>query len=242
MNNMISFIKQLSGRLSPSLYTSIGNQTDAASIAFLRQLQRELKREDVLGVPFSDLKVVVFDIETTGFYPQKGDRILSIGAVKVVGSKIIENETYYSLVYSDSEPSEQIVKLTGITKEHLEIAPSIEVVLKEFYQFISNDTLVAHHASHEKAFMEHVNWSILKSYFQHRIIDTSFLTKIVRPEHDLLSLDDCCTHYGIEIDQRHHALFDAIAAAKLWSKNITFIQEMGFCDLNDVYGYLAKLK
>ena len=81
MNNMLRFVKQLSGRLSPSMYTSMAHQTDPASIAFLRQMQRDAKAQDVLKVPFSELKVTVFDLETTGFYPQNGDRILSVGAV-----------------------------------------------------------------------------------------------------------------------------------------------------------------
>ncbi|MFC4323783.1 exonuclease domain-containing protein [Litchfieldia salsa] len=236
---MVQFVKQLSGRLTPNMYSSVASQNDAASIAYLRQLQRELKREDVLDIPFSELKVTVFDLETTGFDPNKGDRILSIGAIKVEGNKVCEEETFYSLVQSAEEVSEEIADLTGITKNELKEAPPIEVVLKEFYQFIKSDTLIAHHANHERKFMDHVTWSILRKNFQHRIIDTSFLTKIVEPEKNLVSLDECCFHFGIENKQRHHALHDAIATAQLWSNNVSAIQTLGFSDLKDVYTHLA---
>ena len=242
INNMVQFVKQLSSRLSPSMYTSIANRTDAASIAFLRQLQRELKREDVLDVPFQELKVVVFDLETTGFYPQKGDSILSIGAVKMIGNKVLEDETFYSLVNNEGGLSEGIIELTGITKEQLVDAPPIEVVLKRFFQFVENETLVAHHANHEKVFMDHVTWSILRSKFQHRILDTSFLTKIIEPESDLITLCDLCMRYGIAIEQRHHALHDSIATAKLWGESVSCVQRLGFSNLGDVYSHLAKMR
>jgi DNA polymerase III subunit epsilon len=242
INNMVQFVRQLSGRLTPNMYSSVSSQNDAASIAYLRQLQRELKREDVLDVPFSELKVIVFDLETSGFDPHKGDRILSIGAIKVQGNKVCEDETFYSLVQSDEEVPEEIVNLTGITKNELMEAPPIEVVLKEFYQFIKSDTLIAHHANHERKFMDHITWSILRRNFQHRIIDTSFLTKIVEPEKNLVSLSECCSHFGIPIEQRHHALHDAIATAKLWAENVAAIQTLGYSDLKDVYTHLATSK
>ncbi|MFB6468278.1 exonuclease domain-containing protein [Cytobacillus sp. Hz8] len=242
MSQMIHFVKQLSGRLNPSMYTSVANQTDAASIAFLRQLQKEIRKEDVLQVPFSQLKVIVFDLETTGFYPQNGDKILSIGAVKLVGDQVMEQETFYSLINSSEPISEEIKDLTGICESELKEAPPLEQVLRDFYQFIESRPLVAHHANHEKSFMQNVTWKTLKMNFQHRLMDTSFLTKVVEPEKKLITLDECCQHFGISIDQRHHALYDAIGTAKLWAKGVQLIQEQGFKNLSDVYNYLAKIR
>lgn len=239
-NQMVQFIKQLSGKLNPSLFTSVANQSNAANIAFLRQLQREMKAEDVLQVPFSELKVVVFDLETTGFYPQKGDRILSIGAVKVIGSQLKESEKFYSLVNNRNPLPDNVKELTGICEEELKHAPELGTVLREFYQFAQTDPLIAHHASHEKSFMQHASWSTLKMNFQHRVIDTSFLTKIVEPEKCLVSLDECCSHFGIQIEKRHHALHDAFATAKLWAKTVQRVQQQGYSNLSDVYNHLAN--
>ena len=240
MNQMIQMMKQLSGRLSSNIYTSVHNQNSASQIAFLRQMQRELKKEDVLNMPFSKVKFIVFDIETTGFYPDQGDRILSIGAVKMQGSEILEKETFYSLIHASSEPPEEIQVLTGLRYEELQAAPPIESVLTEFYSFVRSDTLVAHHASHEKKFMQHITWNTLRTHFQHRLLDTSFLTKIVAPKENLITLEDCCTYYDITVTKRHHALNDALMTAELWSKNIEKILSQGFETLSDVYSHLAK--
>ncbi|MCP3028572.1 exonuclease domain-containing protein [Halobacillus sp. A5] len=235
MNPFMQFVKDLSDRLG-SGFSSI-NQNDPSKVAYMRNLEREMKNRDVLDIPFEELSVVVFDLETTGFYPYKGDQILSIGAVKVEGTTILENETFYSLVQCDTPPSQEIEELTGITQEMLVAADPLRDVLKRFYSYIRSDVLVAHHANHEKQFMNHATWLALRKNFQHRIVDTNFLTKIAHQ--DLVSLDECCAHYDISIEQRHHALEDAKATAKLWVESIREIKEHNFTTLQDVYTHLA---
>ncbi|MFG6150163.1 exonuclease domain-containing protein [Halobacillus sp. B23F22_1] len=235
MNPFIQFVKDLSDRLG-SGFSSL-NQNDPSKVAYMRNLEREMKNRDVLDIPFDELNVVVFDLETTGFYPYKGDQILSIGAVKVQGTNILEQDPFYSLVYSDTPPSKEIENLTGITQEMLLGADSLRDVLKDFYSFIKSDVLVAHHANHEKQFMNHATWLALRKNFQHRIVDTMFLTKIAHQ--DLISLDECCAHYDISIERRHHALDDAKATAKLWVESIQEIKELDFTTLQEVYTYLA---
>ncbi|MBP3952738.1 exonuclease domain-containing protein [Bacillus suaedae] len=239
MNNMVQLVKQLSGKLSPNVYTSLQQKSGAARLSQLRQIQRELKQEDILDSPLTELPFVIFDLETSGFYPDKGDCILSIGAVKMKGEQILDEETYYSTVHC-LNPSEEILELTGLTSEELEQSPALEDVLGDFYKYIGKSTLVAHHASHEKKFMSHATWQTLRATFQHRIIDTSFLTKVVHPELKLVTLDECCEHYEIPISIRHHAKEDAMVTAQLWQKNIQLAKELGFETLRDVYTYLAK--
>jgi DNA polymerase III subunit epsilon len=239
MNQMLQFIRQISGRLTSNAYASL---SDPQQVAYIRKIQREIKKNDVLNIPFDQLNVVVFDIETTGFYPYKGDRMLTIGAVKVQGENILIDDTFYSSIYSQEGPSEEIRNLTGITKEQLIKAPPIHDVLKEFYQFVQSDTLVAHHSNHEKQFMKHANWLTFKSDFQHRIIDTSFLTQIIEPQLNLNTLDEYCEHFGILNRKRHHALHDAIAAAGLWVKGVRCVKNLGYLTLNDVYAHIAQLK
>ncbi|WP_082235378.1 exonuclease domain-containing protein [Halobacillus massiliensis] len=238
MNPFVQLVKDLSGRIG-SGFSSI-NQNDPSKVAYVRNLEREMKSQNALDVPFDELNVVVFDLETTGFFPYKGDQILSFGAVKVEGTEILREKTFYSLVSSEAEPSEEIEQLTGITKEMIMNADPLRDVLKRFYDFIKHDVLVAHHASHEKQFMDHATWLGLKKKFQHRIVDTSFLTKIAHQE--LVSLDECCEHYCIVNEQRHHALYDALATAELWVKCIHEVKELGFTNLQDVYTHLATQK
>jgi DNA polymerase-3 subunit epsilon len=240
MNNMIQIMKQLSSKLSPNIYTSTQQKSGAERLSHLRQIQRELKQEDVLDKPFDQLPFVVFDLETSGFNPDNGDCILSIGAIKMEGELILEDQTFYSTVHCSRVPSEEILALTGLTEEELKNSRPLVEVLTDFYKFVGRTTLVAHHASHEKKFMSHATWQTLRTTFQHRIVDTSFLTKVVAPAERLVTLDECCGYYDIEIGNRHHAQEDAKMTARLWQANLRKAKEVGFDSLRDVYTYLAR--
>lgn len=75
---------------------------------------------------------VVFDIETTGFSPVK-NRIIEIGAVKVVEGKIVDR---FSTFVNPRVPIPfRIEQLTSINDEMVMDAPGIEEVLPEFLKF-----------------------------------------------------------------------------------------------------------
>ncbi|MBN9653551.1 3'-5' exoribonuclease [Halobacillus sp. GSS1] len=240
MNPFVQFVKDLSGKIGGG-FSSL-NQNDPSNMAYLRNLEREMKNANTLDLPFDDLSITVFDLETTGFYPYNGDQILSIGAVKVKGDQIIDSQTFYSLVGTDAAPSKEIEELTGITSSMIEDAPPLRDALKSFYQYVKADLLVAHHANHEKQFMNHATWIALRKRFQHRIVDTAFLTKVLPNQQGLTTLDECCEHYGIDIKKRHHALYDSLATAELWVACIKQLKEEGYTNLNEIYTRIATME
>lgn len=204
-------------------------------MAYMRQLQREIKQKDVLHIPFDRLDLVVFDIETTGFYPYQGDEMISIGAVKIIHGEIREEETFYSLVHTEIEISPEIETLTGINNDQLLDAPSLPEVIGQFLHFSKDLPLVAHHAVHEKSFLQNIFWKLYRKPLQLRIIDTSFLYRIAEPDLNLVKLEDLCDHNGIPVINRHHALGDALLAAKLWTVYIEKVKDKGIDSLKDVY-------
>ncbi|MDV2684593.1 3'-5' exonuclease [Alkalihalophilus lindianensis] len=242
MNHMVQFVKQLSTKLSPSMYSSTMQQSEAEGLARLRQIQRELKNDDALDQPLHSVPFIVFDLETSGFFPDKGDEILSIGAIKMNGVEIFEEKKFYSTVQCKKEPSGDVLSLTGLTLEELASSNPLPEVLHDFYDFVGGGTLVAHHATHEKRFMSHMTWQLMRMPFAHRIIDTTFLTRVVASDEPLVTLDECCEYYNIPITTRHHALHDAEMTAKLWQECLMRAQEKGFSTLRDIYIYLATLK
>ena len=214
---------------------------NAQQIAQMRQMQRELNSEESLKIPLSKLSVVVFDLETTGFFPDQGDEIISIGAIKVVGSQIQESEVFYSLVQCKKALPENIEQLTGISSEQLSHAPSITEVLVQFLKFVKDDALVAHHANHERSFLQNASRKLFRTPFIHRVVDTSFLFRVSDPTIKLTRLEEYCEHHGIEVVDRHHALGDARLTAKLWCIYSNYLQEAGFRTLKDVYERMARL-
>ena len=220
---------------------ALGDIQNAQQLAFLRNLQKEVNQEDSLSIPLEKLNVVVFDIETTGFSPEKGDGIISIGATKMCGTKIQEEEVFYSLVHYGKEIPQEIVQLTGITNEQVKEAAPLSEVLINFLQFKESSTLVAHHATHERNFMQHASSKLFRTPFKHRIVDTSFLFKVIEPKMDLVKLEDLCAHNNIPIVGRHHALSDAKMTAKLWSIYLEKAEQIGCENLHDVYNRFSRI-
>ena len=65
---------------------------------------------------------ICIDLETTGLNP-KIDRIIEIGAVKVVNGQV--TDTFSTYVNPGRKLEERIVELTGITQAQVDEAPEI---------------------------------------------------------------------------------------------------------------------
>ncbi|MDP4083330.1 MAG: exonuclease domain-containing protein [Bacillota bacterium] len=237
---MIQFFKQIS-KLRSNIYAGIQDQSNKQHISFLRQLQKDSKENKSLEIPLKDLKTVVFDLETTGFYPEKGDHILSIGAVKMTGDKI-EDDYFYSLVKSELPLSKEISLLTNIQENQLKTAPEAKDVFIQFLKYTNTRILVAHHSQHERSFMQKMSRDTMRIGFQQRIIDTSFLAFLQNTTTKSQPLDDICNQLGIKIENRHNALGDAQMTARIWSLYMNKAILLGFGSLLEIYEYLAKLK
>ncbi|ESU33581.1 hypothetical protein G3A_05105 [Bacillus sp. 17376] len=242
MNDMVRFFRQMTGKLGSHIYAGMPPHLNPQKMSFLRQLQKEMKEGNSLDCPLEELPVVVFDLETTGFYPEKGDRIISIGAVKVIGSSILDGEVFYSLINPEIPVPTDILRLTSITDEDLMTAPQTTEVLLKFLNFIGSSVLIAHHAKHEQAFMKKFTSSHLRFNFEHRVIDTSFLIRLFKPVVTSLPLEQICLECGIEVENRHHALADAKMTANLWTFYIKKAREQGYRDLREVYEYLSLIR
>ncbi|NMD69730.1 3'-5' exonuclease [Bacillus sp. DNRA2] len=214
---------------------------NAQQIAYVRQLQRDLNSEDKLKIPLDQLNVVVFDIETTGFNPEQGDAIISIGAIRVCGNTIQAEDTFYSLVQYNKPLPQKIIELTEITDNDLVDAPPISETLVNFFKYVKDDTLVAHHAGHEKSFLQHASWKLFRTHFKHRVVDTSFLYRVAEPNEKLIRLEDFCEYNGIPAIGRHHALGDAKLTAQLWCLYMKKLQGAGFKNLKEIYERVARL-
>jgi DNA polymerase III epsilon subunit family exonuclease len=92
----------------------------------------------------SDTGVIVLDVETTGYSPHRGDRIIEIGTVIIGGGEIAGE--FHSLVSVPRAIPRRASQVNGITDRMLEGQPRTEEVYPAFRDFIGGATLVAHNA------------------------------------------------------------------------------------------------
>lgn len=157
---------------------------------------------------------VAIDIETTGLNP-KTDRIIEIGAIKIVDGKT--SDTFQTLINPRKNLSEFIENLTGIRDEDLQDAPDIDEVMNEFLDFCDGFILLGHNIMFDYSFIKK-NAVNLGMEFEKEGIDTLRIARKVLSNLEKKSLSYLCKYYKIENKNHHRALDDALAAVALYEK------------------------
>ena len=96
--------------------------------------------------------LAVIDFETTGLYPQYGDRATEVAIMLVRDGEIIDR--YQSLMNAGVRINSFITSLTGITNQMIREAPPVERVMQEAAAFVGDIPLVAHNASFDRRFWD----------------------------------------------------------------------------------------
>ena len=96
--------------------------------------------------------IIVIDVETTGMLPEKGDRVIEIGALKMRGQHVVER--FESLIRPDFLVSREIEALTGISNSMLQEAPESHRVMADFVDFVGYHPFVAHNAAFDQKFID----------------------------------------------------------------------------------------
>ena len=159
---------------------------------------------------------VALDIETTGLFPQRGYRIIEIGAIAIEEGCPVEK--FCSFVKIDRKIPRQTRWIHGISDEMLEGQPEAEEVLPRFYDFLRDDVIVAHNARFDVEFLRH-EFSRLSLTLKNRSVCTLEMSRKLYPGLPNHRLDTVYRHLFGKIAanvQRHRALDDAKMAAEIW--------------------------
>lgn len=173
---------------------------------------------------------IVFDLETTGFSPEK-NRIIEIGAVKVEGGKITDR--FSSFVNPEVPIPFNIEELTSIKDDMVLDAPKIEEILPDFLEFSKDAIMVAHNADFDMGFIAK-NCERQGLPCAYTVIDTVALARILLPKLNRFKLDTVAKALGIPLDHHHRAVDDAACTAEIFVKFIQMLKERGMETLDDV--------
>ena len=181
------------------------------------------------GQSFSD-SYVVFDIETTGFSPEK-NKIIEIGAVKVVNGQITDK--FSTFVNPDVPIPFEIEQLTGINDNMVLSSPGIEVILPQFLEFCKDCTLVAHNASFDVSF---ISWQAAKQglEFEPTVLDTVAIARQLLPSLNRFKLDTVAKALNISLENHHRAVDDAGATAEIFVKFVEMLRARGVENLDQL--------
>ncbi len=176
---------------------------------------------------------IVFDIETTGFSSIR-DRIIEIGAVKVVNGEIVDR--FSTFVNPERPIPFEITGLTGITDEMVMGAPAIGTVLPQFLEFAGDGVLVAHNAGFDVGFIEqNCREQGLNDRFIY--VDTVALARVLLPTLSKYKLNIVAKALNISLENHHRAVDDAGATAEIFVKFVEMLKKDQVTTLKEVNRY-----
>jgi DNA polymerase-3 subunit epsilon len=198
-------------------------------------------RNDIAGVPLHEVTFVIVDLETTGATPANCG-ITEIGAVKVrAGEKLSDFRTFCN---PGMPIPEFITEMTGITQEHVRLAPEVPVAVREFLVWANLSTkhdtiLVAHNAPFDVGFLEHACTTHDILWPEPPILDTLRLARklLDRDEVADKKLSTLASHFNAPVSPTHRALDDAMATVTVLHALIERVAGFGVHDSAHLLSY-----
>lgn len=161
------------------------------------------------------MNFAVVDLETTGGDAMR-HRITEVGIVIYDGQKEIER--FHTLVNPQKNIPLGIQHLTGITNEMVADAPLFSEISQRVYDLVSGCIFVAHNVHFDFSFLKNELKEAGYSNWNPRKLCTVRYTRKVIPGLKSYSLKNLVSHFGLNNENPHRALSDAIAALQILSE------------------------
>ncbi len=156
----------------------------------------------------------IVDLETTGGSAVRS-RITEVAVIIHDGEKEITE--YQSLINPGREIPTNISRLTGITNQMVEAAPSFAEVADRIDELTKDCIFVAHNVNFDYGFLRE-SFQRLGRSFRRKKLCTVRLSRKILPGKFSYSLGKLCASENIPLSNRHRAMGDAKATAILFAK------------------------
>lgn len=174
-------------------------------------------------------EIVVYDTETTGLDPNK-DEILSIGAIKVKGNKILTSEKFEIFIKPSKDINEESIKIHKIRNIDLQNGSEPNEAINKFLHFIGSRPLVGYYLEFDIKMINKYLQPYLGIKLPNKQIEVSRIyhdkkIKFIPDGHIDLRFESIMKDLGLPIFGKHDAINDAIMTAMIYVKlqNITKI-------------------
>lgn len=177
--------------------------------------------------PLRELSFMVFDTETTGLDPAS-DAIVQIGAVRVLGGRIVPGEVFETLVDPGRPIPAAATRVHRITAEAVVGAPNQAQAAKAFRRFAEGSVPAAHNAPFDMAMLRRAGAAP-----EPPILDTVLISAVVYGSHETHTLDALVERLGIALTEaeRHTAIGDARATAEVLIRLLAICEGRGLTTL-----------
>jgi DNA polymerase III subunit epsilon len=185
--------------------------------------------------PLERVRFAVLDTELTSL-DKRTNRLLSVGAVAMQGSRIRLGEEFYRVVNPGVEIPTESILVHGLRPTDIAAGEPTETVLHDLREFLRSSVVVGHFVGLDRTVLRkelrgsgaEVLDCVLDTAAAHRWLE--------QHEHHIRGLDELqgrcdlatlAEVYGLEMRNAHHALYDAYITAQLWQKLLARLHRSG---------------
>ena len=166
--------------------------------------------------PLHQQRFVILDLETSGLNMRR-DQVLSIGAVVIDNGAIDLSQQFECTLQRDGHQASASTLIHGIAPNAIANGEDPAEALLSFMEFVGDSPLLAFHAEFDQRMLARALKQSLGYRLQHAFFDVAEIAPLVCPKAKLphAGLDDWTQHFGLQVQQRHHASADALVTAEL---------------------------
>lgn len=186
---------------------------------------------------------IVFDLETTGLYPEKGARVCEIGALRYEKGR--QSETFSQLIYPQMSMPPEASRVNGIYDIDLAGVPVFSEIAEDFLAFIGDSPVFGYKIGFDMGFVNNELEIMAGEPLKNKAYDVLLLAKEVVKGLPGYSLSSVAGYFDINTGTSHRAFDDAKTTAEVFKRllEIQNYQSQRFNNIEDLYelcGYPRK--
>jgi DNA polymerase-3 subunit epsilon len=190
--------------------------------------------------PIAEAEFVIFDTETTGLNVKRGDRIVSISAVRLKEGRIHLSDAFHEIINPDRDIPSASAVIHEILPRMVNGKPTIECILPKFIAYIGSSVLVAHHEWLDLSFLNREMCRLYGFPIQNMILDTAVLDHALLKKKTPATMETDSTlgavaeRYHVTVEGLHSSFWDALVTAQIFQHMIKEVQWLGILSLKDL--------
>ncbi len=178
----------------------------------------------------------IIDIETTGLNA-KNEKITEIAILLHDGGKV--TESFHTLVNPEKRIPYHITQITGINDQMVSNAPKFYEIAKKVITLTEGRIIVGHNVRFDYNFLQN-EFNEFDYSFKRKTLCTVKTSRKLIPGQPSYSLGKLTTNLGIQHKDKHRALGDANATAKLFDYLLSIDPKVGGEDAVKLPNALSK--
>lgn len=184
--------------------------------------------------PLIALPVLALDLETTGLDVRR-DRVVEIAALSLLGDTLHEPAVLDQRIQPGIAIPAAASRIHHIHDGDVIKAPRLESILARLAEHTRDRILFGHHIGFDSAILRHEYARRNQYWPEPMLLDLVLIAGALKPGLMDITLETVCDMLGVEIQQRHSAMGDCLAAVHCWQKLIPLLRDKGIRNLGELH-------